>query len=61
MAKSFFESIDVDIADDLGVVIVEGDHPGSSYFAAELRKGIDHANYRAERLGLDFRFVEIQT
>ena len=61
MAKSFFESIDVDTADYLGVVIVEGDHPGSTYFAAELRKGVDHANYAAERLGLDFRFKEIQS
>jgi len=61
MAKSFFDALDVDVADDLGVVIVEGDHPGSTYFAAELRKGVDHANYRAESLGLDFRFVEIQS
>jgi hypothetical protein len=61
MAKSFFESIDVDTADYLGLVIVEGDHPGSTYFAAELRKGVDHANYAAERLGLDFRFKEIHS
>ena len=39
----------------------QGDHPGSTYFAAELKKGIDHANYIAEKLGLDFRFVEVQT
>ena len=44
-------------SDDLDIVIVEGDSPGSSYFAAELRSDVDDANERAEALGLPIRFV----
>jgi hypothetical protein len=42
--------------DALGVVLVDGDHPGSSYYAAELRKDIAAANTAAERLNLSYRF-----
>jgi len=51
----FFRDVDFDL-DEIGVVIVEGDRPGSSYFAAELRIPIEEANEIAERLGLEFRF-----
>ena len=44
------------LCDALGVVIVEGDRPGSSYFAAELRNELADANAAAQRLGLPFRF-----
>ena len=44
-------------SDDLDIVIVEGETPGSSYFAAELHGDIDDANERAESLGLPIRFV----
>lgn len=37
-ARSFFRSMDDDTLDALGVVIVEGEHPGSSDYAAELRQ-----------------------
>ena len=37
--------------DALGVQIIEGDHPGSSYYAAELRQGIDYANQIARDSG----------
>ena len=40
----------------LGIEIVEGDHPGSSYIAAELLTPVDLANKKAEELDLDFRF-----
>lgn len=43
--------------DDLDIVIVEGDHPGSSYFAAELRQPIEDANQIAQERGLPIRFV----
>lgn len=46
-----------DALDALSIKIVEGDHPGSTYFAAELRIDPDAANAIAERLGLDVRFV----
>ena len=40
-ALAFFQGMDSDLCDELGVVIVEGDCPGSSYFAAELRNELD--------------------
>jgi hypothetical protein len=55
-ALSFFQHTAADVADELGVVIVEAEHPGSTYFAAELRNSIEDANAAAERLGLPFRF-----
>lgn len=55
-AKSFFESMDGELLDALGVVFVDGDRPGSTYYAAELRTDIDTANTTATRLELPFRF-----
>lgn len=50
-ALSFFEDhLAADLA-ALGVVIVEGDHPGSSYYGAEIHGNIEEANERAQRLG----------
>jgi len=56
IAKEYFESLDYETLDALGVDIIEGEHPGSSYYAAELRQDIDHANQVAREMGLDFRF-----
>ena len=55
-AYQFFGQMDPEVLDALGVVIVEGDHPGSDYFAAELRSEIDEANAKAWELGLPLRF-----
>lgn len=55
-AFGFFEGQPYELLKELGVVIVDGEHPGSSYVAAELRANIDDANEAAERLGLPFRF-----
>jgi microcompartment protein CcmL/EutN len=47
-------------ADDLetlGVDLVEGEHPGSTYYAAELRGDIDEANRAAEAAGIPARFL----
>jgi len=55
-AMSFFQDMDGKMLDALGVVIVEGDRPGSTYFAAELRGEMTVANAVAEREGLRFRF-----
>ena len=41
----------------LSIVIIEGDHPGSTYYAAELRIAPEKANDIAERLGLPHRFI----
>jgi len=55
-ALQFFQLMDVNLLRDLGVVVIEGEHPGSSYYAAELRAPIAVANLAAERLKLPFRF-----
>lgn len=55
-AYAYFESLDAEILKKLRVRIVEGDCPGSSYFAAELRQPLDEANHVAETLRLPFRF-----
>ncbi len=55
-ALGFFQDQPYELLKDLGVVVVEGEHPGSSYYAAELRGSIVEANATAERLGLPFRF-----
>ena len=56
VAKQFFECLDDKTLDALGVEIIEGEHPGSSYYAAELRQDIDYANQVASEMGLEFRF-----
>lgn len=48
---------DREICEQLGIVVVEGEQPGSSYFAAELRGNVDEANRIAEARGWSLRFV----
>ena len=48
---------DDDVLDALHVEIVEGEHPGSSYYAAELAIGVDEANRTAEEACIPVRFV----
>lgn len=55
-ALAYFEDLPNAILKALGVKIVDGDMPGSSYRAAELRKGLDEANQMAELLELDLQF-----
>ena len=56
-AYRYFSMMPLEICEELGVVIVEGDCPGSTYFAAELRQSIPDANRAAAKLGLPFRFA----
>ncbi len=56
-AMEFFQSMDIDQRQALGVRVVEGEHPGSTYFAAELHCDIDEANRAAEKAGIPVRFV----
>ncbi len=58
LAKKYFERLGYETLDGLGVQIVEGEHPGSSYYAAVLRQDIDYVNNIARSLGLKFRFRE---
>ena len=55
-ALGFFSGLSAAVRKLLGVVIIEGEHPGSSYYAAELRGEIGPANAVAQALGLAFRF-----
>lgn len=56
-AYQYFLQRDIEDLDALGVVIIEGEHPGSSYFAAELRIPVEEANEVAEETGWTIRFV----
>lgn len=55
-AMQFFRN-EADIADLFDIAIVEGDHPGSTYYAAELRGDIDEANALAEAQQIPIRFA----
>ena len=55
-ALSFFSGLDAVVRKALGVAIIEGEYPGSSYYAAELRGEIANANRAAHALELAFRF-----
>ena len=55
-AKRYFE-LDFEYCDEFNIVIVEGDCPGSSYFAAELRMSVEDANELAEAMDLPIRFA----
>ena len=59
-AFAYFSSMAGDELESLGVVLVEGEHPGSTYYAAELTCGIDEANAAAESAGIAVRFVASQ-
>ena len=57
-ALAFFRQQPYEVLESLGVEIIEGDCPGSSYFAAELHCDIADANRLAEEMGLPIRFSE---
>ena len=54
-ALGFFSGLAAKVRKLLGVVIIESEHPGSSYYAAELQGEIGPANPVAQALGLTFR------
>lgn len=58
-AYGFFQSQDASLLTLIGIVVIEGEHPGSSYFAAELRMPISEANDAAESLDIPIRFREV--
>jgi hypothetical protein len=55
-ALEFFQRMDDDELDAISVVIVEGEHPGSTYYAAELEVELDIANKAAAQAGIPVRF-----
>lgn len=56
-ALDYFRNMDGSTLELLGVVIVEGDRPGSTYYAAELVGDIAQANAVAVKHNLDIRFL----
>lgn len=56
-AMEFFQAMDDDQLETLGVRVVEGEHPGSTYYAAELEVSIPKANRAARTAGIPVRFV----
>jgi hypothetical protein len=57
-ALDYFRDLDPEICDLLGVSIIEGDHPGSSYFAAELDISVEEANQIATEHEIPIRFFQ---
>lgn len=56
-AYDHFLREDPDLMDALGIVVIEGDHPGSTYYAAELNIAVEDANCIAAANGWSIRFV----
>lgn len=59
-ALEFFQNMDGDALDALGVTIVEGEHPGSTYYAAELTGDVEVANKAATEAGIAVRFKRVK-
>jgi hypothetical protein len=55
-ALEFFQNMDGHVLEAIGVTIVEGEHPGSTYYAAELKCDVDAANKAAAAAGIQVRF-----
>jgi hypothetical protein len=60
-ALLFFQQLGASVLRELDIKIIEGEHPGSTYHAAELRMPVAQANEVARQLGLPFRFREEQS
>ena len=56
-AYDHFLREDPELMDALGIVVIEGDCPGSSYYAAELHTEVEAANRIAAERGWTIRFV----
>ena len=57
-AYTFFKCQNESVVEELGVVFVEGDHPGSTYFGAELHLDVDEVNEVAKSLDIPIRFAQ---
>ena len=55
-ALNFFEDMSADDLKTIGVVVIEGEHTGSTYYAAEMRIDIEAANKAAAEAGIPVRF-----
>ena len=58
-ALNFFRGIDLDSISGINIDIVEGEHPGSTYYAAELAMNPEEANAIAAHEGIPLRFRKV--
>jgi hypothetical protein len=58
-ALNFFRGIDLDSISGIHIDIVEGEHPGSTYYAAELAMDPEEANTIAAHEGIPLRFRRV--
>ena len=56
-ALEFFQELKREDLDVIGVVIVMGEHPGSTYYAAELEIDLETANKAAIKANIPVRFI----
>jgi len=56
LAFRLFRDLDPEILDALEVYVVEGDSPGSAYYAAEMHGDVDEANRIARELEMPWNF-----
>jgi hypothetical protein len=54
--KFFSDGVESEVLARLDIRIVEGEYPGSTYYAAELRIPVEEANARAGAAGIAIRF-----
>jgi hypothetical protein len=55
-ALAFFQKMDGEDLDVIGVIIIEGEHPYSTYYAAQLEIDLDMANKAAADANIPVRF-----
>ena len=58
-ALNFFRDLDLDSISGINIEIIEGEHPGSTYYAAELTMDPEEANAIAEREAIPLRFRRV--
>ena len=58
-ALNFFRDIDLETLSGIHIDIVEGEHPGSTYYAAELAMDPEEANTIAAHEGIPLRFRRV--
>jgi hypothetical protein len=56
---NFFRNLDLDSISGINIEIIEGEHPGSTYYAAELTMDPEDANAIAESEAIPLRFRRV--
>ena len=59
-AMNYFQN-EFEFCHEFKISIIEGECPGSSYYAAELGMSVEEANALTEKLGIPIRFAWLET